>query len=190
MAPEYEKLAIAFSGEKDIVIAKVDASAEEDLRDRFQIEGFPTLKFFGRSVDGTTKPDPVPFNGRELKPMVDMLNELTGTSRLADGSLNDDAGRVKELDLIVIEEVGKDAAVKGNENLLNRLKSASSNYSGRQSESANIYTSIASKIIANGPEYVLNEIKRLNQMIASESVSAVKKTNFMIRRNILLVFAK
>ena len=35
LAPIYEKLAKAFEGEKGVVIAKVDATAEEELGRRF-----------------------------------------------------------------------------------------------------------------------------------------------------------
>jgi len=46
LAPTYEKLAKAFEGENDVLIAKVDATEEEELGKRYNVEGFPTIKFF------------------------------------------------------------------------------------------------------------------------------------------------
>lgn len=47
LAPEYEKVGDAFASLKDkVVIAKVDADAHRSLGERFEVRGFPTLKFF------------------------------------------------------------------------------------------------------------------------------------------------
>lgn len=43
----------AFAGNKDVVIAKVDADQHRELGSRFGIQGFPTLKFFPK---GSTEP--------------------------------------------------------------------------------------------------------------------------------------
>lgn len=63
LAPHYEKLGAAFAGEKNVVIGKVDATAEEELGSRYDIAGFPTLKYFpaGAGDAGRTAHD---FNGR------------------------------------------------------------------------------------------------------------------------------
>ena len=50
LAPAYEQVADAFTGESDVIIAKVDADADRDLGSRFGVSGFPTLKFFEKST--------------------------------------------------------------------------------------------------------------------------------------------
>eukprot|EP00924_Labyrinthula_sp_SR-Ha-C_P016733 snap_masked-scaffold_6-processed-gene-13.45-mRNA-1 protein AED:0.04 eAED:0.04 QI:379/0.75/0.8/1/0.75/0.6/5/48/469 len=50
LAPEYEKAATALKEtHPNVVIAKIDATAEKDLAGEFGVKGFPTLKWF---VDG------------------------------------------------------------------------------------------------------------------------------------------
>ena len=45
LAPTYEKLGSAFA-KADVIIAKVDADAENTLGSRFGVSGYPTLKYF------------------------------------------------------------------------------------------------------------------------------------------------
>lgn len=46
MAPEYEIAGETFKAGDGVVIAKVDADAERDLGERFEVKGFPTIKWF------------------------------------------------------------------------------------------------------------------------------------------------
>jgi protein disulfide-isomerase A1 len=53
LAPEYEKAAAKLDGqEPKVVLAKVDATQEEALAKQFEVQGFPTLKWF---VNGSPK---------------------------------------------------------------------------------------------------------------------------------------
>jgi len=49
----YEQLGEGFTGNRDVVIASVDADAHRTLGSRFGVTGFPTIKFFPK---GTTEP--------------------------------------------------------------------------------------------------------------------------------------
>lgn len=53
LAPEYEAAAQAISADEGItaVLAKVDATVEKDLATKYEVKGFPTLKFFTGDVD-------------------------------------------------------------------------------------------------------------------------------------------
>jgi len=47
LAPEFTRLAQLLEEEKsEIILAKVDATAEKELAQRYQVGGFPTLKLF------------------------------------------------------------------------------------------------------------------------------------------------
>lgn len=73
MAPGYSNLAKRMQAEENAMpIAKVDATIEKDLAERFGVQGFPTLKFF---VDG----EPVDYQGgREENDIYQWLLKKTG----------------------------------------------------------------------------------------------------------------
>lgn len=75
MAPGYSKLAQRMkTQENGVAIAKVDATIETALAEKFGIKGFPTLKLF---IDG----QPVDYSGaREEEPMYNWLMKKTGPS--------------------------------------------------------------------------------------------------------------
>ncbi|CBJ26887.1 protein disulfide isomerase fusion protein [Ectocarpus siliculosus] len=70
LEPVYEELGRRFETESNVVVAKVDATGEQDLKKRFDITGFPRLKFFpaGGGVE--------PYSGtRDLESMEEFLKE-------------------------------------------------------------------------------------------------------------------
>jgi protein disulfide-isomerase-like protein len=46
LAPVYEKVAEHLADESSVVVAKLDADKWKDLGQRFDVKGFPTIKFF------------------------------------------------------------------------------------------------------------------------------------------------
>jgi len=74
LAPIYELVATSYKKNKDIIIAKVDADAEKTLGSRFDVKGFPTLKWFPK---GSTKP--VDYDGsREEEGFYSFIKDKTG----------------------------------------------------------------------------------------------------------------
>ncbi|KAG6877802.1 hypothetical protein C0993_003776 [Termitomyces sp. T159_Od127] len=74
LAPTYEDLADAFSGVKDkIVIAKVDADNDKTLAHKYNIKGFPTLKWF--DAKGEVEPYE---SGRDLESLAAFVTKKSG----------------------------------------------------------------------------------------------------------------
>ena len=68
--PTYEELAIKYSSQ-NITIAKIDSYGQKEIGDRYQIEGWPTLKFF----DGSGGP-PIDYeSGHDVKWMSMFIDE-------------------------------------------------------------------------------------------------------------------
>lgn len=64
LAPEYAAAATSLKDEKqDVVLAKVDATEENDLGQKYEIQGFPTVLFF---IDGVHKP----YTGQRTKDAI------------------------------------------------------------------------------------------------------------------------
>jgi protein disulfide-isomerase A1 len=59
LAPEYAAAATELKGQ-NVILAKVDATEENELAQQYDIQGFPTVYFF---IDGVHKP----YNGHRTK---------------------------------------------------------------------------------------------------------------------------
>lgn len=88
LAPEYEIVATAFAKVDDVVIASVDADKHKALGGRFDVKGFPTLKFFPKGGDLT---QPEAYNqARTADEIVKFINNkanVRGAIRKAPSSV-------------------------------------------------------------------------------------------------------
>jgi len=178
LAPKYNELANLFAGEKDVVIAQLDATEAEDVANKYDVTGYPTLKYFPAGDSKT----PVNYEeAREVLGMTQFLNKHAGTFRDATtGGLLKDAGRIRHLDNIIeSSELGA--------SLVEKLQQASE---GIDHPSVKQYLSIASKIAEKGDNYINTEITRLSGMISNGNVGPEKKTGFYTKRNILEAFIR
>ncbi|KAM9650705.1 protein disulfide-isomerase A4 [Trichechus inunguis] len=97
LAPEYEKAAKELSRRSPpIPLAKVDATAETDLAQRFGVSGYPTLKIFRRGK-------PFDYNGpREKYGIVDYMVEQAGPPSKAVMALKQVQEFLKDGDDVII----------------------------------------------------------------------------------------
>lgn len=99
LAPEYELLGEAFDRETSVVIAKVDADQHRDLGSRFDVHGFPTLKFFPK---GSKTPESYE-GGRTAEDLINYINGKVGTNaRLKKPPSNVVAVTDSDFDAVVI----------------------------------------------------------------------------------------
>ncbi|GLD92973.1 hypothetical protein PINS_up001565 [Pythium insidiosum] len=180
LAPTYEEVGKIFAGEENVLIAKVDATAHSNLGSRYNVKGYPTIKYFAPGSD-----DPEEYSsGRDKGSFVDFINEKAGTHRSAEGGLLETAGRVQELD-VIISETGDITS-----DLLEKAESVVEKLEGDAAKHGNLYLKAIKKIIDKGDKYVQAEITRLEGLLANDNVTPQKKTLFALRKNILQTFVK
>ncbi|KAI8814042.1 disulfide isomerase-like 2-1-like protein [Cladochytrium replicatum] len=76
LAPTYDELGGLFAGSDKVVIAKVDADQHKTLGSRFDVKGFPTIKWFPK---GSTTP--VDYSGgRALDDFLDFIKDKSGVT--------------------------------------------------------------------------------------------------------------
>jgi len=177
MAPDYEKLALAYANEPDVVIAEVDCTEQPEVCNAHGVSGYPTLKWFAR---GSNEPSTYE-SGRDLEAFVEFINENAGTNRLASGMLNENAGLVYDLN-VLIAEFNNDKA-----GTLAKAKEIAQNLDN--SISVKTYIRAFEKLVDDS-SYASKEIARLERMLSSGSVKAEKVDEFVKRVNVLKQFSK
>ncbi|CAN0575308.1 unnamed protein product, partial [Ectocarpus sp. 12 AP-2014] len=170
----------------------VDAVEEKDLGGRFGVTGFPTLKYFPAGAGEAEAYG----GGRDLKSFVEFLNDKAGTSRTPDGGLSGSAGRLEVLDAVLASRSGLADPLAGLKASLEEA-AAKAGYGEEGSDaaaSAGHYARAAQKLSEKGNDYLAKELKRLEGLLGGgggsggATVSAQKRTLFMVRSNILRAF--
>ncbi|KAJ3075058.1 hypothetical protein HDU98_009346 [Podochytrium sp. JEL0797] len=180
LAPVYEKVAKAFATESNCVVANVDATVNKDVAEKYEVKGYPTIKFFPA---GSTEPETYE-SGRDEQAFIDFLNEKCGTDRVVGGSLGPKAGLVQSFDEIVNKF--KTASKSVRKELIAEAKELAK---ATKNAHAKFYPKFMEKIIKDGDAYIAKEVARLTKISGSGTTTLEKKDNFEIRRNILSTFA-
>jgi protein disulfide-isomerase A6 len=180
LAPEWEQLARSFAGEPQVLIAKVDADADnaKATAEKQEIEGFPTIKFFPRgSTTGST------YDGaRSEAAFVDFLNDKIGSQRVVGGGLNAKAGTVAALDALVAKFVaGKASLVAVTEEVGKAAK-------GLKDVGAAYYVRVLGKVAGQG-DYAAKELKRLEGIVKKGGLAPAKMDELTRKINVLRNFA-
>lgn len=182
LAPKYDELAKLYAGESDVVIAKIDAdsAAGRPLGERFEVKGFPTLKWFPK---GSTKPEPYE-SGREVADFVTFINGKAGTAVSATGGVLPTAGRVAALDALA-----KDLVSKAKKSVHAEIKAASAALKGAEKEAADFYHIVAEKYEAEGAAFITKQKARISGLLQkTESLTAQKAAELAKKLNILAAF--
>jgi len=182
LAPKYEKVALSFEGEENVVIAKCDADAHKDLGQRYGVSGFPTIKFFPRG----NKAGEDYSGGREVNDFVKFINEKTGAERTPGGGFTESAGRISSLDVIAYKFKAADATSQAA--ILKEMSSAVAELPLNQRDLGKVYESTAKRVVEKGTQAASTEVQRLDRMIHGGSIAAKKKGDFWKRRNIVRLF--
>ncbi|CAI8603726.1 unnamed protein product [Vicia faba] len=181
LAPIYEKVAAAFKTEDEVVIANLDADKYRDLAEKYEVTGFPTLKFFPKG----NKAGEDYGGGRDLDDFVAFINEKSGTSRDSKGQLTSEAGKVENLDLLVKEFVAANDEEK--KTVFAKIEEEVGKLQGSASRYGKIYLKTAKNHLEKGSDYAKKEIQRLERIL-EKSISPAKADEFTLKKNILSTY--
>ncbi|CAG5180907.1 uncharacterized protein ALTATR162_LOCUS9497 [Alternaria atra] len=176
LAPVWETLANDFVTEPGVLIAKVDAEAENSkaLAQEQGVSSYPTIKYFPK---GST--EPLPYNGaRSEKDFIDFINANAGTHRAVGGGLDATGGTIEAFNTIIEKFQGSWA---------DGAEEAKSLAGTLQDKYAEYYVKVFNKIGANS-EYAAKELKRLQGLIAKGNLAPEKMDDLISRSNILSKF--
>ncbi|KAG0028482.1 hypothetical protein BGZ82_008423 [Podila clonocystis] len=180
LAPTYEKVGRDFAKEKNVVIAKVDATVETVSAAKYGVSGYPTIKYF--AADGSV----IEYEGgREEQDFIDFINKRAGTQRAVGGRLSPDAGRIAKLDLLAKKFV--QASSDADKKAVSEEAIQTAGELKDTNASAKHYVRVFEKAAAT-PEFVTTESARLAKIADSETLSAAKADDFAVRQNILAAF--
>jgi len=78
---EYERVGKTFSKKDNVIIARIDGTDHRSLMDKYNVRGYPTLKWFPK---GSTEPDE--FDGKRTgEGIVEFINTRTGLTKTLKG---------------------------------------------------------------------------------------------------------
>ncbi|KHF97557.1 putative disulfide-isomerase A6 [Gossypium arboreum] len=181
LAPTYEKVALAFKMEEDVVIANLDADKHKDLAEKYGVSGYPTLKFFPKN----NKAGEDYNGGRGLDDFVSFINEKCSTSRDGKGQLTSKAGILSSLDALVKDFVAANNDEK--KTVFSKIEQEVEKLKGSSERYGKIYLKAAKSCLEKGADYPKKEIERL-QRILDKSISPAKADEFTLKKNILSTF--
>ena len=181
MAPTWEKVAADFASEPSVLIAKIDAEAENSkaTAQAQGVTGYPTIKFFPK---GSTEPETY-SGGRSEEALVDFINSKAGTYRLPGGGLNSQAGTIEVIDSVLAKYITQ-GGIKDVEKATADIKKATQDL---KDKSVEYYLRALSKLTGN-PEYAMKEQTRLAGLLKKGGLAPEKIDDLQKRSNILAKF--
>jgi len=184
LAPVWETVAADFSSEPTVLIAKVDAEAENakaTAKDQ-GVTSYPTIKYFPK---GSTTPEAY-TGGRTEKDFVEFLNEKAGTHRAVGGGLDTTAGTIEALDSLVAKLTGgagiAEVAAEASQAALGLKDSAQYKY-------AEYYVRVFDKL-SKSDNYAAKELSRLDGLMKKGGLAPAKLDEFTTKSNILRRFVE
>jgi protein disulfide-isomerase A6 len=178
LAPTWESLAEDFAAEPTVVIAKIDAEAENSKATAKEqgVTSYPTIKFFPKGSK-----TPIPYEGgRAEEHLVGFVNDMARTHRSVGGGLDAKAGTIDTLDTILAKLSTGATVASISEELASAAAAAKDKY-------AEYYAKVAKKMSAS-QGYAQKELKRLEGILKKGGLARSKQDDLRARSNILRKF--
>jgi protein disulfide-isomerase A6 len=180
LTPEYRKLGEIISKDPSlntrVVLAKVNADDHQSIGERFQVRGFPTIKWFPRARPS----DPLDYNSaRTAEAMLDFIkkqiefdNSFAVVAPLSDIAIKFTEG---EIDAAAALKEAKDAVAKLDDDV---------------KDNAALYIKYLEKAAEKGKEYIETELARLHKMISGGKMSTTKLIEVSKKISVLESFSR
>lgn len=192
-----------YDSDPEVRFAVVDLS--DDNRDKvlqtvaeYNVKTLPTVLLFNPLLAKDGKIEPLKYNDdRQLEFLIAFVNDNTGLSRNPEGTLFNIAGRVMALDEALVEMTEENAENfyalaqllldKFTEQGRDVLVNTGELFFKDNVTMAPYYVKVAQKIVAEGTQYVKNELARLERILAGDASSIERSAlDYMQkRRNVL-----
>jgi protein disulfide-isomerase A6 len=183
LAPVWETLAEDYITEPDVVIAKVDAEAENSkaTAKEYGVTSYPTIKFFPK---GSTEAEDY-TGGRSEVELLEFVNAQTGARRVPGGGLDVTGGTIDILNHIALKyAAGTDKLA----DLATEAKKAAEGLAeNAQYKYAAYYIKVFNKLAEN-EGWVAKESARLDNIIRKGGLAPSKVDELQSKSNILKQF--
>ena len=178
LAPIWETVANDFAAEPTVLIAKVDAEAENAKATAQEqgVKSYPTIKYFPK---GSKTPQAYE-GGRAEKDFIDFLNTNAGTHRAVGGGLDAKAGTIEALDAVVAKLTAGGSLATVSEEAQKAAQSLKYKY-------AEYYVKVFNKL-GSSNDYVEKELARLDGLLRKGGLAPEKMDDLTSRSNILRKF--
>ncbi|CAF9934482.1 MAG: hypothetical protein ALECFALPRED_005960 [Alectoria fallacina] len=178
LAPTWEQVATDYASEPNVLIAKIDAEAENSKATAQDqgVKSYPTIKYFPK---GSTTPEPYE-GGRSEQDILSFMNEKAGVHRTIGGKLDEIAGTIPNLDTIVSRLTGGESIASLSEQIATAATASKDKY-------AAYYIKVSDKLSQNAG-YAEKELTRLQGLIKKGGLAPEKIDDLTSRSNILRRF--
>jgi len=178
LAPTWESLASDFASEPSVLIAKVDAEAENSkaLAEEQGVQSYPTIKYFPKGSKEAQDYE----GGRTEKDFVEFMNVNAGTHRMVGGGLDAKAGTIDALDTIIAKYTTGGSLKDVTAEVAKAVQSLKDTYSA-------YYVKVLDKL-GKSDNYATKELARLEGLLKKGGLAPEKIDDFTSRSNILRKF--
>jgi protein disulfide-isomerase A6 len=182
LAPIWEKVAADFANEPSVLIAKVDAEAENSKATASEqgVSSYPTIKFFPKG----SKEAEAYNGGRTEADLVTFMNSKAGTHRTPGGGLDAIAGTIEVLDTLVAKFTSGSSIA---EVAAEATKAAEHLKADAQYKYAQYYVRVFDKL-SKSEGYVAKELARLDNILKKGGLASAKLDEMTSKTNILRKF--
>jgi len=181
LAPTWESVATDFSGDSNVLIAKVDADSPQGkaVAKKYGVSSYPTIKYFPAGSQ-----EPVDYvGGRTEEDFLKFVNEKAGTHRLPGGGLDITAGTIGALDNVLTKLTGSNIADIAAE----VAKEAEQFKETAQYTYAEYYIRVFKKL-AGTDNWATKELARLDGLLTKGGLAPAKRDELQSKTNVLRKF--